>query len=132
MSTSVRGPPAPKKISSWVRPGVCEVRASELRVVSALMRLDLPPLERPANAISTPSIGGSDSNDAAADRNRHSAANSLRPVSLSPAVNGDVDRNRADQAHDVQRKKMAPLTASSCRWGTATSASPIARSFCLE
>src|SRR5690242_15194041 len=90
MSTSVSGPAAAKKISSWVRPGVCEVRASALRLVSALMRLDLPTLERPANAISTPSIGGSDSNDAAADRKRHSAANSLRPVSLSSAVNEDV------------------------------------------
>jgi hypothetical protein len=41
-----------KKISSWVRPGVCEVRASALRPVSALIRLDLPTLERPAKAIS--------------------------------------------------------------------------------
>ena len=48
-----------KKISSWVRPGVCEVRASALRPVSALIRLDLPTLERPAKAISMPCIGGS-------------------------------------------------------------------------
>ena len=48
-----------KKISSWVRPGVCEVRASARRPVSALIRLDLPTLERPANAISMPRIGGS-------------------------------------------------------------------------
>src|SRR5215813_6247130 len=91
MSTSIRGPPAEKKISSWVRPGVCEVRASALRLVSALIRLDLPTLERPAKAISTPSMAGSDSNEAAAERKRHSAANSLRPVSLSSAVNDDVD-----------------------------------------
>ena len=53
---------AAKKISSWVRPGVCEVRASALRPVSALIRLDLPTLERPAKAISSPRIGGSTSN----------------------------------------------------------------------
>src|SRR5207302_4523472 len=119
MSTSVSALGPPKKISAWVRPGVCEVRASALRLVSALMRLDLPTLERPAKAISTPSIGGSDSNEAAADRKRHSAANSLRPDSLSSAVNEDVDMNRADQARDVQRRKMAPLTASSCWPGAA-------------
>ena len=45
-----------KKISSWVRPGVCEVRASAFRPVSALIRLDLPTLERPAKAISMPRI----------------------------------------------------------------------------
>src|SRR5215471_12799418 len=100
MSTRVSGPAPAKKISSWVRPGVCEVRASALRLVSALIRLDLPTLERPANAISTPAMAGSDSNDAAADRNRHSAANSLRPVSLSSAVNGDVDMNRADRGRN--------------------------------
>src|SRR5215470_4407971 len=97
MSTRFSGPAAVKKISSWVRPGVCEVRASALRFVSALIRLDLPTLERPANAISTPAVGGSDSNDAAADRNRHSAPKSLRPVSLSSAVNEDVDIDRADR-----------------------------------
>src|SRR5215471_1756446 len=102
MSTSVSGPPAVKKISSWVRPGVCEVRASALRLVSALIRLDLPTLERPAKAISTPSIGGSDWNEAAADRKRHSAANSLRPVSLSSAVNEDVDIARADRGSAEQ------------------------------
>src|ERR1700756_3118871 len=50
----------PKKISSWVRPGVFEVRASARRPVRALIRLDLPTLERPANAISGPAIGGGD------------------------------------------------------------------------
>src|ERR1700749_4083005 len=80
-----------KKINSWVGPGVCEVRASALRLVSALIRLDLPTLERPANAISTPAIDGNDAKDPAADRNRHSAAKSLRPVSLSSVVNEDVD-----------------------------------------
>src|SRR5215470_16136640 len=105
MSTRFSGPAAVKKISSWVRPGVCEVRASALRLVSALMRLDLPTLERPANAISTPAMAGSDSNDAAADRKRHSAANILRPVSLSSAVNEDVDINRADRVRRSARKE---------------------------
>ena len=43
-----------KKFSCCVRPGVCEVRAKALRLVSALIRLDFPTLERPASAISTP------------------------------------------------------------------------------
>src|ERR1700722_2704246 len=59
MSTSRRpafsGPS--KKISSWVRPGVCEVRARPLRPVSALISEDLPTLERPAKAISL-TVGG--------------------------------------------------------------------------
>src|ERR1700693_5664051 len=97
MSTRVSARPPAKKINSWVRPGVCEVRASALRLVSALIRLDLPTFERPAKAISTPAIGGSDSKEAAADRKRHSAANSLRPVSVSSGVNEDADINRADR-----------------------------------
>src|SRR3954447_23584434 len=72
-----------KKISSWVRPGVCEVRASALRPVSALIRLDLPTLERPANAISRPAIGGSDSADDAAQMKRQSPAKMRRPCSTS-------------------------------------------------
>src|SRR5258708_2906692 len=54
MSTSVSFDGPVKKISSCVRPGVWEVRASARRPVSALIRLDLPTLERPATAISTP------------------------------------------------------------------------------
>src|SRR5206468_1047189 len=85
MSTSRRpalsGPS--KKISSWVRPGVCEVRASALRPVSALIRLDLPTLERPANATSKPAIGGSVSIEGEAQTNFHSPAKSFRPASIS-------------------------------------------------
>src|SRR3978361_1427071 len=91
MPTRGSGPAPVKKVSSWVRPGVLEVRANALRLVSALIRLDLPTLERPAKAISTPSGGGSDSSDEAADRKRHSAANSLRPVSLSSELNDSAD-----------------------------------------
>ena len=47
MSTMVRGELAEKKISSWVRPGVCEVRARALRLVKALIRLELPTLSGP-------------------------------------------------------------------------------------
>src|SRR5450631_4532347 len=72
-----------KKISSWVRPGVWEVRASALRPVSALIRLDLPTLERPANATSMPAIGGSVSIEGEAQKNCQSPANSFRPCSIS-------------------------------------------------
>src|SRR5215467_10361784 len=71
-------------MSSCVRPGVCEVRAS------ALIRLDLPTLERPAKATSSSRIGGSDASEAAAVAKRQAPANSLRPASMSLAVNGGV------------------------------------------
>src|SRR5215510_1499822 len=83
MSTSVSRDGPVKKISSCVRPGVCEVRASARRDVSALIRLDLPTLERPAKAISTPCIGGSAAGEPAAQANCQSPANSLRPASRS-------------------------------------------------
>src|SRR5215468_4428984 len=87
MSTSRRSgfPGISKKISSWVRPGVCEVRARLLRPVSALIRLDLPTLERPAKAISSPAIGGNCSIAGAAQTNCQSPANSFRPASISLA-----------------------------------------------
>src|SRR5688572_8579403 len=42
------------KLTSCVRPGVLLVRAISLRRTMALIALDLPLLERPANAISAP------------------------------------------------------------------------------
>ena len=51
-SRSRTGSPTSKKFSSWVRPGVLEVRARALRPVSRLSSDDLPTLERPAKAIS--------------------------------------------------------------------------------
>src|SRR5882762_7955543 len=81
-----------KKISSWVRPGVCEVRASALRPVSALMREDLPTLERPANATSSPAIGGSVSIEGEAQIKCQSPANSFRPCSISFASGSAVMR----------------------------------------
>src|SRR5271167_1646334 len=90
MSTSVRRSSAEKKISSWVRPGVLEVRANPLRLVSALIRLDLPTLERPAKANSKPFIAGSEAGDAAAATNRHWPANNLRPAPTSLLVKAGV------------------------------------------
>src|SRR6201746_681760 len=69
-----------KKINSWVRPGVCEVRASALRPVSALIRLDLPTLERPAKATSMPAIGGSVSIEGEAQKKRQAPEKTSVPV----------------------------------------------------
>src|SRR5438445_5521997 len=92
MSTRRRSvlPGTSKKISSWVRPGVCETRTSALRPVSALIRLDLPTLERPAKAISSPRAFGSVSTELAADANCHSCANRRRPASISAEENSDA------------------------------------------
>src|SRR5215467_14103661 len=92
MSTRIGGAGPAKKISSRVRPGVCDVRASALRPVSALIRLDLPTLERPANAISMPRIGGKTASELAAAMKRQSPANSLRPRSISSSVNGTLGK----------------------------------------
>src|SRR5215472_12304677 len=93
MSTSKRRAGPRKKINSCVRPGVLDVRASALRPVSALIRLDFPTFERPAKAISTPCIGGSAANTPAAALKLQSDANSRRPASISPAVKAaDIGR----------------------------------------
>src|SRR5690606_2155158 len=47
-----------KKLMSCVRPGVLETKASRTWPTSVLIALDLPALERPANAISAPAGGG--------------------------------------------------------------------------
>src|ERR1700730_4805100 len=82
-----------KKISSWVRPGVCEVRARALRPVSALTRLDLPTLERPAKATSMPAIGGSVSIEGEAQKNCQSPAHRFCPCSISFASMSGVMRS---------------------------------------
>ena len=46
------GLPTLKKLSSWVRPGVLDVRASAFRFVRAFRSELLPTFDRPANAIS--------------------------------------------------------------------------------
>src|SRR5271163_1053619 len=88
-----------KKISSWVRPGVLEVRASALRPVSALIRLDLPTLERPAKATSTPAIGGNVSIEGDAQMNLKSPANNLRPCSISFASGSAVIMRGSRRLH---------------------------------
>jgi len=60
MSTMVTPASAPKKLSSRVRPGVLEVRASTFWPVRALISGALPTLERPAKATSMPIGGGRD------------------------------------------------------------------------
>src|ERR1700684_1888021 len=116
-----------KKISSWVRPGVCGVRASALRPVSALIRLDLPTLERPAKATSMPAIGGSVSIEGEAQKNCQSPANRFRPCSISFASMSAVMRrasfggakslsvviaSEAKQSSFAQRKKLDCFVAS--------------------
>src|SRR5260370_22262324 len=91
MSTRVSCDGRVNKISSCVRRGVCEVRASARRPVSALIRLDLPTLDRPAKAISMPRIGGSATAEPAAAANCQSPANSLRPASISARVNEEAE-----------------------------------------
>src|ERR1700692_90956 len=83
MSVSTSRPEPPKKISCWVRPGVFEVRASARRPVSALIKLDLPTLERPANAISGALIGGTESTQPAAEMKYHAPAKKNPPALLN-------------------------------------------------
>src|SRR5215213_3787903 len=75
-----------KKLSCCVRPGVCEVRASVFRPVSALTRLDFPTLERPAKAISTLLMGGRFLRELAAQMKSASPAKSLRPISMKGSM----------------------------------------------
>ncbi|MNY69510.1 hypothetical protein D3C86_2074570 [compost metagenome] len=69
-------------LSSCVRPGVLEVRASVDVPQSALIRLDLPTLERPAKAISTRSMGGRSARLTQPLVNRMGRANIRRPRSM--------------------------------------------------
>src|SRR4029078_12082925 len=87
MSTTLRWSPPLKNMSSCVRPGVREMLVRFLLPVSALIRLDLPTFERPANAISTPFITGRDAGEDAAATKCQSPAKILGPVSLSARVN---------------------------------------------
>src|SRR5262245_61362432 len=105
MSTSVSLPPPEKKISSCVRPGVCDVRARPLWLVSALISDDLPTFERPANAISRPFIGGSDSSEDAAETKAQSDANMRRPTSSSAGVKSDIVRCSLKQHGRHRRAK---------------------------
>ena len=68
-----------------MRPGVFEMRASARRPVSALTRLDLPTLERPAKAISGRAGAGRPSGPATPATKRQGRANSRRPASSAAA-----------------------------------------------
>src|SRR5438270_7643765 len=81
MSTRRSSPFSSKKLSSCVRPGVRDMRASVLRPVSALISDDLPTLERPATAISGNVAGGKPSIFEATQMNSPGPANRRRPDS---------------------------------------------------
>src|SRR6185312_3807926 len=77
---------ASKTLSSCVRPGVFEVRASPLVPVRALISEDLPTLERPAKAISSRSIGGRSSILTQPLMKTKGRANSSRPASTRSSL----------------------------------------------
>src|SRR5882672_3849859 len=79
-------PGASKKLSSCVRPGVLEVRASPRRLTRALIRLDLPTLERPAKAISCRSAAGRNCSSGTLLTNCHGRLNSASPAASSSGV----------------------------------------------
>src|SRR5947209_13684708 len=81
MSTRRSSPLSSKKLSSWVRPGVRDMRAKALRPVSALTSDDLPTLERPAIAISGNVAGRSPSIFDAPQMKSQGPANRRRPDS---------------------------------------------------
>ena len=92
--------PSVKKLISWVRPGVFEARASALRPVSALIRLDLPTFERPAKQTSARSAGGSPSMATTPLRKSTGPAKSRRPASSASGRarglgEGDLHRGSA-------------------------------------
>ena len=95
-------------MSSCVRPGVCDARASAERPVSALMSEDLPTLERPAKAISGAPIGGRPSERAAAKKKSQGPAKSLRPISVQSAL-----RPRLAHAAGARRNILVRLPHSS-------------------
>ena len=84
--------PRLKKLRFWVRPGVCEMRASALRPVSALRSEDFPTLERPAKAISGGAIGGKPSILSAAQMKSQVCGEKLAPDFSEIAV---PDRRRS-------------------------------------
>src|SRR5277367_45957 len=85
--------PSRKKLIWRVRPGDCETRASALRPVSALMRLDLPTFERPTKAISGSSGGGIASLFAAPAMNSQGPANRRLAAAIS-SVENSLTRQR--------------------------------------
>src|SRR5580692_5974480 len=134
MSTSTSRSGPPKKISSWVRPGVLEVRANAWRPVNALMRLDLPTLERPAKAISGAVIGGTEASEPAAEMKCQSPANKRRPASISASENSPMGRivsptapEKAKRGHPVPFLTRRWLVAKSLSGGFREAITPLAR-----
>jgi hypothetical protein len=80
------GLPTSKMLSSCVRPGVFEVRASDLRLVSALSSELLPTFDRPAKAISGSLWSGSYLSSGADFTKSIGPANNLRARSAGSAV----------------------------------------------
>lgn len=70
-----------KKLICWVRPGELEVLAREDCLVKALIMLDFPTFERPANAISGSPTSGIPSKVAAPVTKWHGFANKALPSS---------------------------------------------------
>src|SRR5690349_1819232 len=108
-----------------VRPGVLLVRASERRPVSALMALDLPTLERPANATSAGPGGGSSATVPAALRNTAcanafmaKAGNSNKIAPFQSGESGDEARRDARGRDAGGGPRMGPgQAAGGCRPG---------------
>src|SRR5215207_2299899 len=92
-----------KKFSACVRSGILEVRAKPFSPTSALMRLDLPTLERPAKATSGGPWTGSAARFGAestkrqgiAKRRRVSSAESVRWLGIARA-GSDAPAGAAD------------------------------------
>src|SRR5690606_10014965 len=102
MSTSASGgrspappvkPPGTTKFSSWVPPGVFDVRARPRVPVTALISDDLPTLDRPASAVSGGPSGGRCSIDGTPRMNCQGLPNSSASVAdlliCSPRPAGD-------------------------------------------
>src|SRR4051794_26759836 len=107
----------------WVRPGVLLVLASPRRPRMALMALDLPTLERPANATSGGPAGGRSAMRPAARRNTAcakpvitKARNSNKIAAFHPGESGDEARTGAC-GHDVGCKLgIGPGQGTGNRW----------------
>src|SRR4029450_6318164 len=79
--------PSTKKLSSRVRPGVTDTRARLVRPVSALRRLDLPTLDRPAKATSARPSRGRSATRVTPLTKVQGPLNSASPLARSAEVN---------------------------------------------
>ena len=108
--------PSVKKLISCVRPGVFDARASALRPVSALIRLDLPTFERPAKQTSSRSAGGSPSIATTPFTKSQGPANSMRPRSSASGSGSSARRERGpSRDHRDRRPRPRPPTITSAK-----------------